>query len=118
MRSSPSELPEDLELERASLSLAAARWVLDHPDRKAGAGGWVHTDHARLDLPGIERAAEALAEQAEEARRSAEPGSGPSLVAIDANLRSARSGFFGTAVGPLADFLRDQGEEVTELLIW
>lgn len=113
-----SETPDVLELERASLSLAAARWVLDHPERALEAGDWVHADHARLDRPGIERAAEALAERAAGARQSAEPESNPSLLAIEANLRSARSGFFGTAMGPLADFLRDRGEEFSELLIW
>lgn len=112
----PSSDAGDVEsLERASLSLAAARWVLDHPDRQVDTDLWLLEEHVGLDHDGIQRAAAQLEESAAAARESAREGSGPSLLAVRSNLSSARSGFFTSAVGSLADFLRDQGEEVEEL---
>lgn len=112
-----SDAAETEALQRASLSLAAARWALDHPDRQVDTDLWLLDEHLALDLAGIERAADQLEERAAAAFECAGDGTGPSFLAVRANLRSARSGFFTSAVGSLADFLRDHGEEVEELEI-
>jgi hypothetical protein len=101
----------------ASLPLAVARYLQDHPDAVPRAGAWLDGDAEAWMAKPVEaiqaeatRGLEALDEWREDAGGDWEAGRVDFLQA-QLNLQSARSGSFATAAGSLADFLTDVGEE-------
>lgn len=118
-----SELEEEIRvLAGSSLSLAVARFVHDRPEaRDRAAPVWLDTDTeawSARSTEEIEREAAHRLDVLEAWEREVQDDD-PELAEtrrIDAlharlNLQSARSGAFGTAAGPLRDFLRSVGEE-------
>jgi hypothetical protein len=117
-----SEIQEQL---AASLALAVARYLRDHPDAVSDAGVWVDREvEARMAQP-----VEALQEEAAERLEALEDwkeraqDENPAVwetgrvdyLQAQLHLQSARSGSFATASGSLADFLMSVGEEVDVL---
>ncbi|SRR5712691_4727620 len=117
------ELKDEIRAQlRASLALAIARYLKEHPDAKERAGSWVRPDVEEwLDKPVEEIAAEAsrrheaLDRWSERAKADA-----PDLwetrrvdfLHARKNLDSAESGNFQSGAGSLYDFLSDVGEQV------
>ena len=113
------------ELLPASVSLAVARYLKDHPDAVQKAGAWLDDEAGEwmarpVDEIGAEatEGLKALEEWAEEVRADApeqwEEGRVDYLQA-QLNFQSARSGSFATSAGSLTDFLVDMGEDVEVL---
>jgi hypothetical protein len=106
-------------LSAGSLSLAVSRYLHDRPEaRERVRPEWLDTGvEAWRGRPAaaIEREAAHRLEVLDAWERDAGPALRESwrLDALHArlNLGSARSGAFGTAAGPLADFLRRAGDE-------
>ena len=114
-------------LSTGALSLAVARYVHDHgrgARRKAKKGWldaaaeeWSERDPADIGAEATHRL-EVLEQWAETAKADdPELYEAHRLESVHARmaLQSSRSGAFGTAAGPLADFLRDMGEKPDEL---
>jgi hypothetical protein len=107
---------------REALRLGVARYLADHPGTDPGPP-WVRDDV----IAWRDRGAEAIAAEAERRlaeledwRRAAERTDAWETRRVEYNqarwtLQSARSGAFGSAAGPFADFLRAVGEPVDEL---
>jgi hypothetical protein len=104
-----------------SIALAVARFLVDHPDAEAGA--WEDERVRRWRDRGKDaiaaeamRRLEALESWGERARGTdLWESRRPEWLATRLTLQGAASGAFGSAAGPLADFLRDVGEPVDEL---
>jgi hypothetical protein len=109
-------------LRGAALTLAVARYLDDHPDAVEKAGPiWADEDveewrgrsaeeigaEATQRLEQLEQWVEDAQEQDPELYETRRIDSVHARMA----LQSARSGAFGTAAGPLADFLRQVGAE-------
>jgi hypothetical protein len=117
-----SEIDEQL---TASLSLAVARYLSDHPEAAPRAGAWLDADVERRRAEPLEELEEeagerldALEDWKEQAREDDPEAWETGRVAYlqaQLNLQSARSGSFATASGSLADFLRSVGETVDVL---
>jgi hypothetical protein len=117
-----SEIAEQL---AASLALAVARYLKDHPDAVPNAGVWVDRDvEARMTQPvetlqeeATERleALEEWKERVQDEDPSAWETGRVDYLQAQLNLQSARSGSFATASGSLADFLMAVGEQVDVL---
>ena len=101
------------ELLPASLSLAVARYLKDHPDAVAKAGAWLDDD-ARVWMA---RSVDEIGAEATEGLEALEEGEIDRVDYLQAqlNFQSARSGSFATASGSLTDFLVDMGEDVDVL---
>ena len=101
------------ELLPASLSLAVARYLKDHPDAVEKAGAWLD-DEAREWMA---RPVDAIRAEATRGLEALEEGEMDRVELLQAqlNFQSARSGSFATASGSLVDFLTDMGEEVDVL---
>jgi hypothetical protein len=116
-----SELEREIQtLSSGALSLAVARYLHDNPKARKKAGrAWLDAEAEewsarRPEEIGAEAThrLEVLEQWVEEAQRE-----DPELyesrrvdsVHTRMNLQSARSGAFGTAAGPLVDFLREVG---------
>jgi hypothetical protein len=117
-----SEIQEQL---AASLGLAVARHLKDHPDAVSDAGVWLDRGvEARMAQP-VEALGEEATERLEaledwkERAQDEDPAAWETsrvyYLQAQLNLQSARSGSFATASGSLADFLMAVGEEVDVL---
>ena len=101
-----------------------ARYLSEHPDAAGAAGAFLNADAETWRA----RGAEAIAQEAERTAESLEAWSehaGEELrqtrnsdyLHAKLALGSARTGAFGTAAGPLSDFLSSVGEEPDRLNI-
>ncbi len=88
-------------------SLAVARYLSDHPDAAGRAGAFLDAEAESWR----QRGAEAIAAEASKALEALEDQSvrGPDYLHAKLALGSARTGAFGTAAGPLHDFLKLMG---------
>lgn len=117
-----SEIQEQL---AASLRLAVARYLKEHPDAVPEAGVWVDNDveatmaqpveALRLKAADRLEALEDWKERAQDEDPAAWDIGRVDYLQAQLNLQSAQSGSFATASGSLADFLRSVGEEVDVL---
>jgi hypothetical protein len=117
-----SEIQEQL---AASLALAVARYLKDHPDAVSDAGVWVDDEvEAWMAQPvdalqdeATERleALEDWKERAQDEDAAAWETGRVDYLQTQLNLQSSRSGSFATASGSLADFLMSVREEVDVL---
>jgi hypothetical protein len=117
-----SEIQEQL---AASLRLAVARYLKDHPDAVPDAGVWVDNDVEATMAQPLEalrqEAADRLGaledwkERAQDEDPAAWDTGRVEYLQAQLNLQSAQSGSFATASGSLADFLSSVGEEVDVL---
>jgi hypothetical protein len=122
-----SALEQDIDaLAAGSLSLAVARYLHDHSRARWKVNRvWIDDEVKRWRKQGTDEIAHEATARLErlEQWEQAAPDEEPELYEtrrIDAvhaklNLQSARSGQFGTAAGPLADFLRNAGASVDTL---
>jgi hypothetical protein len=106
-------------------SLAVARYLTEHPDAAGQAGAFLDTDAEQWR----ERGADAIAQEAETTVEALEAWSErvgserPELLQTRGSdvrharmaLGSARTGAFGTAAGPLSDFLASVGAQTDRL---
>jgi hypothetical protein len=100
-----------------SLALAIARYLTDHDGAADRAGAWLDDDvRARLDSTAEQIAQEAatgldeLEEWRDETVGDEWEAGRVEFLQAQLNFQSARTGFFSTAAGSLADFLTDMGE--------
>lgn len=117
-----SEIGEQL---TASLRLAVARYLTDHPDAVSDAGVWVDGDVEAVMAQPLEALQHEATERLEaledwkERAQDEDPAEWESgrvdYLHAQLNLQSARSGSFATASGSLVDFLSSVGEEVDVL---
>lgn len=117
-----SEIQDQL---AASLRLAVARYLKDHPDAVSDAGVWVDADVEASMAQPLEALQQEATERLEaledwkERTQDEDPAEWEtgrvSYLQAQLNLQSARSGSFATASGSLVDFLSSMGEEVDVL---
>jgi len=109
----------------ASLSLAVARYLKDHPAAVPEAGVWLDGDVEGWMAQSVEALAEEATERLDALEAWKERVNDEDTAAWETgrvdylqaqlNLQSTRSGSFATASGSLADFLTSVGEEVAVL---
>lgn len=116
-----SELANQIRaLSRGALALAVARYVSEHPEARerahpiwidTGVEAWSGRDAEAIAREAARRLEELDAWERDAPRQDPELWEEHRLDALHArlNLQSAGSGAFGTAAGPLADFLRAVG---------
>lgn len=117
-----SEIQDQL---AASLRLAVARYLKDHPDAVSDAGVWVDADVEATMAQPLEALQQEATERLEdledwrERAQSEDPAAWETgrvdFLHAQLNLQSTRSGSFATASGSLVDFLSSVGEEVDVL---
>ena len=124
-----SELEEQIDvLSSGALSLAVARYLHDHPEAAQKVNSaWIDDEVERWRARGADdigdeatHRLEVLEPWVEEAQREdPELFETRRLDSVHARmaLQSARSGAFGTAAGPLADFLTEAGEQPDTLFL-
>lgn len=124
-----SELEDQIDvLSSGAQSLAIARYLRDHPDARGRVNAawldaeveqWAARDADAIGAEATHRL-DVLEQWAEDAQ-SEDPASYETrrLDSVHARmaLQSARSGAFGTAAGPLADFLTQAGEQPDTLFL-